>query len=93
MNVMALVPKEKQILKGKAHKLRPIVFIGHQGLTDAVKKEADRALYDHELIKIRIQAEDREMRREFFTELCEALAAEEVQLIGNIGVVYRKSDK
>ena len=89
---MPLTPKEKQLLKARAHKLKPIVFIGHQGLTDAVKKETDRALNDHELIKIRIQAEDREERRAFFMELCEALSADDVQLIGKIGIIYRKEN-
>lgn len=89
---MSLTPKQRQALKAKAHKLKPIVFIGHQGLTDAVKKEADQALAHHELIKIRIQADDREERREFFAELCASLQAEEVQMIGNIGIVYRKSE-
>lgn len=88
---MSLTPKERQQLKARAHKLKPIVFIGYQGLTEAVKKEADRALNDHELIKIRIQAEDREERRAFFIELCKALLADEVQLIGNIGIIYRKT--
>ncbi len=90
---MRLTPKQRQEIKAKAHKLRPIVSIGHQGLTDAVKKEADIALYDHELIKIRIQAEDRTVRREYFAELCESLQAEGVQLIGHVGTLYRKSDK
>jgi RNA-binding protein len=92
---MALATKQKQFLKAQAHKhkLKPIVFIGHQGLTEAVKKEVDRALFDHELIKIRIQAEDREVRREFFTQLCRSLKAEEVQLIGCVGIIYRKTDK
>jgi len=89
---MPLTPKEKQLLKARAHKLKPIVFIGHQGLTDAVKKETDRALNDHELIKIRIQAEDREERRAFFMELCEALSADDVQLIRKIGIIYRKEN-
>jgi len=89
---MSLTPKQRQALKAQAHKLKPIVFIGHQGLTAAVKKEADQALAHHELIKIRIQAEDRDERRAFFAELCESLQASPVQLIGNVGVVYRKSD-
>lgn len=89
---MSLTPKEKQQLKARAHKLKPIVFIGHQGLTEAVKKETDRALNDHELIKIRIQAEDREERRVFFAELCDTLSADSVQLIGSIGIIYRKSE-
>ncbi len=90
---MLLTPKQKQVFKAKAHKLRPIISIGHQGLTEAVKKETNQALYDHELIKIRIQAEDRVVRREIFTALCESLQAQEIQLIGRIGTVYRKSDK
>ncbi len=87
---MSLTPKEKQHLKARAHKLKPIVAIGHQGLTEAVKKETDRALDDHELIKIRIQTEDREQRHAFYKELCEALSGNEVQLIGKIGIIYRK---
>ncbi|MEO8402409.1 MAG: ribosome assembly RNA-binding protein YhbY [Gammaproteobacteria bacterium] len=90
---MSLTPKSRQALKAKAHKLKPIVFIGHQGLTDAVKNEVDRALYDHELIKVRIQTEDRETRRGFFADLCSAMKAEGVQMVGKIGIIYRESDK
>lgn len=90
---MPLTPKQRQQLKAQAHKLKPIVFIGYQGLTEAVQKEVDRALYDHELIKVRVQVEDRDERRECFSELCTAMQAEPVQLIGNIGIIYRKSDK
>jgi RNA-binding protein len=86
---MPLSPKAKQALKAKAHKLKPIVLIGNNGLTDAVNKEIDRALHDHELIKIRIQTNDRELRRTLLTELCVHNQAELVQVIGNIGVIYR----
>jgi RNA-binding protein len=88
---MSLTPKEKQKLKGLAHKLRPIVFIGHNGLTEAVNKEVDRALNDHELIKMRIQHEDRDIRRELFDEICQLHRAELVQVIGSIGVLYREN--
>lgn len=90
---MSLTPKQKQGFKAKAHTLKPIVSIGHQGLTDNVKKETDQALYDHELIKVRIHTEDRKIRKEYFSELCKTLGAEEIQLIGHVGTVYRKSDK
>ena len=90
---MSLSPKSKQQLKAQAHKLKPVVLIGNNGLTDAVTKEIDRALTDHELIKIRIATNDRDLRRALFAELCEATQAELVQTIGMIGVVYRKSDK
>lgn len=86
---MSLSPKTKQQLKARAHKLKPVIMIGNNGLSAAVNKEIDRALQDHELIKIRILSNDREIRRELFAQLCEANQAELVQMIGNIGVIYR----
>lgn len=88
---MPLSTKEKQQLKGRAHSLKPIVFIGNNGLTENVQMEVDRGLTDHELIKIRIQVGDRDLRKELFTEICQANQAESIQLIGNIGVLYRKN--
>ena len=88
---MSLSPKTRQQLKSKAHQLKPIVMLGSHGLTDAVKKEADRALSDHELIKIRVASTDREARREMIQALAESLKAELVQTIGLIAVLYRKN--
>lgn len=88
---MALNTKFKQQLKAQAHKLKPVVMIGNNGLTEAVNKEIDRALTDHELIKVRIATNDRELRRSLFAELAEANQAAVVQMIGNIGVIYRKN--
>lgn len=86
---MSLNPKQKQILKAKAHRLKPIVQLGNNGLTENVIKEINRALTDHELIKIRIQSEDREERRSLFNQVAEAAEAQLVQVIGSIGVFYR----
>lgn len=90
---MALTSKQRQQLKAHAHRLRPIVYIGHNGLTEAVNKEIDRALNDHELIKLRIQHEDREIRRELFNEISRIHHAELVQVIGNIGVLFRENEE
>lgn len=87
---MPLHPRQRQQLRGQAHKLKPVVMIGNNGVTEAVNKEIDRALNDHELIKIRIQSDDRDLRRELFATLCDANRAELVQVIGAIGVIYRK---
>ena len=88
---MPLIAKQRQQLKAQAHKLKPIVLIGNNGLTEAVSKEINRALNDHELLKIRIPIQDREERQAVFTEICQSVQAEPVQLIGNIGIVYRKN--
>lgn len=88
---MSLAPKVRQQLKGKAHSLKPIVFIGINGLTETVNQEVDRALTDHELVKIRIQHADREERRALFAQACKAHRAEPIQFIGSIGTLYRKN--
>lgn len=88
---MSLTSQQKKTFKSKAHKLNPIVIVGSQGLTQNVMKEIDRGLNDHELIKIRINAADREDRQVMFKEICETTNAEAVQLIGGIGVIYREN--
>lgn len=84
--------KQKQLLKAKAHKLKPIVILGNQGFTANVKMEINRGLDDHELIKVRINAEDREERRALFAEICETVAAEPIQMIGSIATLYREKE-
>ena len=41
-----------------AHKLHPIVTVGGQGLTSGIETELDRALTDHELVKIKVSASE-----------------------------------
>lgn len=86
-----LTPKTRQLLKAKAHKLKPIVFIGNNGLTENVMNEIDRGLTDHELIKIRIQGTDRQDRELLFRNICQQTTAQPVQLIGGIAILYRKN--
>lgn len=90
---MPLTSKERQQMKARAHKMSPLVIIGNQGLSANVNTEIDRGLYDHELIKIRVNVEDRVERRNMFDEICDVHHAELVQQVGKIGVVYRVSDK
>jgi RNA-binding protein len=87
---MKLTTQQKQKLKAKAHGLSPYIFIGQNGLTDSVKNELDRILEDHELIKIRIGEKDRDLRQELFHLACESVGAEPIQMIGGIGIIYRK---
>jgi RNA-binding protein len=91
--MMTLTPKARQQLKAKAHKLKPIVFIGNNGLTENIHMEVDRGLHDHELIKVRIQGADKELRTTFFTEICKRAKAHPVQLIGGVGIIYRKNEE
>jgi RNA-binding protein len=85
-----VTPKEKKLLKARAHTLDPVVIIGGKGLTDAVIAEIDLALKSHELIKVRAGAMDRHERAEAFSAICARTGAEAVQHVGKIFVFYRK---
>lgn len=86
---VSLTSRERTHLKGRAHALEPIVRVGQAGLSDAVVAEADRALTAHELIKVRIDAADRDARVELGDALCERTGATAVQRVGKVLVLWR----
>lgn len=89
MAEIELTPKQRQQLKGAAHRLDPVVLLGAGGLSDAVVKEIDRALTAHELIKVRVPGDDRAQRDEIFRAVAERLGAARVQTIGKLLVLFR----
>lgn len=89
MAEIELTPKQRQQLKGAAHRLDPVVLLGASGLTDAVVKEIDRALTAHELIKVRVPGDDRAERDDIFRAVAERLGAARVQMIGKLFVLFR----
>lgn len=86
---LTLTPKERQTLKGRAHKLNPVVLLGNAGLSEPVLKEIDRALQAHELIKIRVPNDDEAERHRISIEIASRLGAARVQSIGKVLVLYR----
>jgi RNA-binding protein len=87
-------PQLKRELKSQLHALKPIVIIGDNGLTDNVLAEIERALNDHELIKIRLsEAATSEKRDQIAAQICETTRATLIQTIGWIIAIYRKSTK
>jgi RNA-binding protein len=90
---MELSDHQRRFLRGAAHPLKPVIQIGGAGLTDAVARETERALEDHELIKVRVRADDREARDTIFNELATRTRSALVQRIGHVGVLYRRRAK
>lgn len=86
---MPLSIAEKKRLRQIGHQLNPVVLLGGQGLTEGVQAEIDRALEDHELIKVRIGGEDREARQEAIAAIAAASRSQIVQTIGKIVLLYR----
>lgn len=88
---MNLNNKQKQYLKGLAHPLKPVVMLGNNGLTEGVLAEIEQALMHHELIKIKIAAEERETKALIVDAIVRETKASNVQVIGNMLVLYRPS--
>ena len=75
-----------------AHKLNPIVTIGANGITDNIKLELDRALNDHELVKIKVNIGDRDQRSAAINELAAHCSAKIVQTIGRTATLLRPTE-
>ena len=86
---MTLSDTQRRFLRGKAHPLRPVIQIGNAGLTEGVTGETERALHDHELIKVRARVADRAARDALFSELTQRTHSELVDRIGHVAVLYR----
>ena len=87
-----LTPKQIAHLRGLAHSLSPVVMIGNNGLTENVIKEIDLNLNAHELIKIQVAGDDRDVRKAMYAEICAKSSAIDIHHIGKQLIIYRKSD-
>jgi len=90
---MSLSSEQRREYRAIAHNLKPVIIVGDKGLTESLQEELERALNDHELIKIKIASQDREARQQAVTELCAGAKAEVVQTIGKIAVILRRAEK
>jgi RNA-binding protein len=70
--------------------MSPIVMLGNAGLTEGVVKELDRALTDHELVKVSARIGERGARDAALDDLATRTASDLVQRVGNVGVFYRQ---
>ena len=76
-------------LRGIAHHLTPVVTIGEGGATDNAVRELERALTDHELVKVRLHIDDRVERSAAIEGVRSRTGATLVQRIGKVAVLYR----
>jgi len=88
---MELTNPQKKKLKGLAHGLHPLVTIGQNGLKESIHDEIEIALSFHQLIKIKIMADDRDQRKDLISLLSEKHKATVVQTIGHVAVFYRRN--
>lgn len=90
---MPLSSQDIKRLRRIGHHLKAILIFGDKGLSDTFVDELNARLEDHELIKVKVNAETRDDRAEIVTALCESSGAELIQRIGNIALLYRAAEK
>jgi len=87
---MELSERQRKYLRGIGHSLNPVVLIGQHGVTPAVIAETQRALADHELIKVKFRGAEREQRDAGLTQLASATESILVQRIGHTALYYKR---
>ncbi len=88
---MNLSNKQIRHLRGLAHDLKPVVIIGDKGLTHAVIDELEIALNAHELIKVKVRAEEREDRAKMIDTMTKKTAATFIQRVGHVVTLFKRN--
>lgn len=90
---MDLNSKQRRYLKSLAHHLNPSVQVGKQGYSPAMRSEIDRSLSNHELIKVRILADEKTEFKALSEQIASDNQAALVDTIGRIALLYREADE
>ncbi len=90
---MSITKTQQKFLRSKAHHMKPVLWIGQNGLTENVATEIETALDHHELIKIKLRTGDRELKNKTIDDICQATHSTKIQSIGNIVSIYRRNVK
>lgn len=85
-----LTSKERAKLSSLANGIKPIVHLGKAGAVDGLKEAINKALSDHELIKLRF-VDFKGERDTLAKELADGVGAELVRIIGHIAIIYRQN--
>ena len=88
-----LTGKQKSFLRSLAHKLKPVVQVGHQGATEGVLAAVEVALERHELIKVKVSGESETDVVEIAPALEKGTHSQVAQIIGHTVVLYRRREK
>lgn len=86
---LPLTNAARRDLKSRAQRLEPVVKIGHAGVTPEFLASLDRALTDHELVKVRF-SDFKEEKKTLAPLVAEKSGSELIVRVGNVAVFYRR---
>ena len=89
---MALSGAQKKYLRGLAHKLKPVVFIGQKGFAASVVTALDEAFNTHELIKVKFnEFKEKEEKQEIISAIEDKTGSSLCGLIGHTAIFFRQN--
>jgi RNA-binding protein len=91
--VKKLTNQELRTLRGRGHQLKPVVLVGHEGITDAVLDAVDEALRVHELVKVKLLQSCEVDKDDAAQILSEKLKARLIQRVGRTSLLWRENPK
>jgi RNA-binding protein len=85
-----LTSSQAKYLRGLAHNLKPVVFVGQKGVNPAVLESVREALAAHELIKVRFRdLDDRRILAQGTAEVQRQTDSFLAGAIGHVAIFYR----
>jgi RNA-binding protein len=84
-----LTGKQRRHLRALGHAIKPLVHIGKGGIDDGLVDAVDRALLDHELIKVKLSEHAGVDRHDAAEALATRTRAEVAQVLGHTLLLYR----
>jgi RNA-binding protein len=85
---MTPAPPTLRELKARAQKLKPVIHVGHDGLTDTLVAALDQALTDHGLVKVRF-TDHKSERKPLSAELATRTRSRPILLVGHTVTLHR----
>ncbi|MBN1683571.1 ribosome assembly RNA-binding protein YhbY [Candidatus Bathyarchaeota archaeon] len=85
-----LTSKQRQNLKSLAHSLDPVIRIGKNGLTEQSLVTIEKALADHQLIKIKF-LDFKDEKNNFIKSIEERTDAVLIEVIGNVVILFKEN--
>jgi RNA-binding protein len=91
--MMTLNNADKKRFRAIGHQLKPVITIAEKGFSENIQLELERALNDHELIKLKLVTGDRAAKAALIEEICALSKGAVVQNIGHVLLLFRAAKR
>ena len=82
---------QAKYLRSLAHALKPVVYVGQKGVTNALIKSTDEAFQRHELIKVKfIDYKEKDQKIEIAATIENKTDSRMAGMIGHIAIFYKQ---